>query len=207
MCQSVYQGNSLLSAVGGPHEAASPLPLLNHVVQHLHHGHRLLFGEPFLLQTLHEAERVEVVVPSPRRRGVERAPERRIADDAAQAPRRTAAGAATQESTLRRRIRTRARARRVERHPRRCLPSAFPSSCSRVPRMLEHHSGCPREIRCGGGGGKRPRPAQARQEKPRDGPRGAHRRCVMVFPWPIVSLSSRRAGGGSRVRRVWAGGV
>ncbi len=46
-------------------------PLFYHVVQHVHHGYRLVLCEPLALQPLDELERVEVVVPTSGRRGVE----------------------------------------------------------------------------------------------------------------------------------------
>ena len=39
------------------------IPLLNHIAEHSHHCLRLLFREPFILQSLYELERVEMVVP------------------------------------------------------------------------------------------------------------------------------------------------
>jgi hypothetical protein len=61
-------------------------PFFDDVVEDFHHGHGLFFGEAFFLEALHEAERVEVVVASAGRGGVEGAAEDWVADDAAQAP-------------------------------------------------------------------------------------------------------------------------
>jgi hypothetical protein len=46
-------------------------PFLNDIVQHFHHGYRLLLRKSFLLQLLDEAEGVKMVISLARRRSVE----------------------------------------------------------------------------------------------------------------------------------------
>jgi len=97
-CEILYaRGKMLAGGAGdgkgaGQGRAGAVLPLLYHVVQDLHHGYRLLFREALFLQPLHELERVEVVVPSPCLRSLERAPQQRGVGGLPQAPCHAAAG-------------------------------------------------------------------------------------------------------------------
>lgn len=44
-------------------EVKQIVPFLNHVTERTHQCNALRLGEPFLLETLHELEGIEVVVP------------------------------------------------------------------------------------------------------------------------------------------------
>lgn len=58
-------------------DAGGKVPLLNNVVENLHHGRRLILGETFLLKALDELESIEVMVALAPRRRVEKGGPRR----------------------------------------------------------------------------------------------------------------------------------
>ena len=54
------------------------IPLFDDIVENLHHGRRLLFCEALLFKALYEFERVEVMIPPPGGRGMERSSNRGV---------------------------------------------------------------------------------------------------------------------------------